>query len=144
MFRRAISSSSSRVAPLDGTRTRTNSISSLPGGRSRTTGNSLGTAPPLRRQMTKSLCLVSSCSLRLSADRLCSSNVKYLQVPSSKSSTAPSSLAVLWKMVRRAGMCRGSSIDGGSSTLVLDSWKKNHNEFLLSIGYELIKTIKLI
>ena len=111
------------VVPLDGTKTRTNSISLLPGGRSRTTGNSLGASPPLRRQMTKSLYLVSCCSLRRSAARLCSLNVKYLQVPSSKSSTPPSSLAVLWKMVRRAGMCRGSPIDGGSSSLVFDSCK---------------------
>lgn len=104
--------------PVDDSKTRTNSISLLPGGRSRTTGYSPGKSP-LRRQMTKSLWLVSTWSLRCSAARLCSSNVKYLQVPSSKSSTPPSSLAVLWKMVRRAGVCRRSSTDGDSSNVFL-------------------------
>jgi hypothetical protein len=95
---------------IDGTKTRTNAIILLLGGRSRTTGYGLRTSP-IQRQMTKSLCLVSSWSLRRSAARLCSSNVKYRQVPLSKSSTPPSSLslAVLWTMVRRACMCRGSS-----------------------------------
>jgi hypothetical protein len=65
---------------IDGTKTRTNAIILLLGGRSRTTGYGLRTSP-IQRQMTKSLCLVSSWSLRRSAARLCSSNVKYRQVP---------------------------------------------------------------